>query len=80
MKYLCGPEWLSTVSDGEASLLEVLGVLSTSSLPLLPGYLWPGVVVSVRVPSRGQIDLFKNYSYSFELCRKNSWETSTQKM
>ena len=33
----------------------------TSSLPLLPGPFWFRVVVSVRVPSRDQIDLFQNY-------------------
>ena len=31
---------------------------STPSLPLLPDSLWPGVAVSVRVPSIGQAELF----------------------
>ena len=30
-------------------------------LLLLPGRLWPGVIVSVRVPAMFQIDLFENY-------------------
>ena len=34
-----------------------------SSLPLLPGSLCPGVVVSVWVSSMDYVDLFKNYSY-----------------
>ena len=33
-------------------------------LPLLPGPLWPGVFVFVRVPCMSQIDLFVNYLYS----------------
>ena len=33
-------------------------------LPLLSGPLWTNVVVSVKVPSTDQINLFKNYSYS----------------
>ena len=37
------------------------GVWITASLPLLPGPLWPGVVVRIWVPFKGQIDLFKNY-------------------
>ena len=32
-------------------------------MPLLPGPLWPRVVVLVKVLSTGQIDLFANYSY-----------------
>ena len=40
---------------------ELEGVWSTSLLPLLPGPLWPGTVVPVRVPSIDQIDVFKNY-------------------
>ena len=36
------------------------GVWSNYSLPLLPGPLWLTLVVSVRVPSMGRIDLFKN--------------------
>ena len=47
--------WHLTTSDG-----ELWGVGSTSSLSLHPGPFWPGVVVSVRVPSVGQIDLDEN--------------------
>ena len=45
-------------SDGEASIWGLWGMWNTSSLPLLPGPLWPGVVVSVRAPSMVQIKLF----------------------
>ena len=34
------------------------------SLPLLPGPLWPGVIVPVKVLSTDQIDLSENYLYS----------------
>ena len=34
-----------------------LGMWSATSLPLLPGSLWPVVIIPVKVPSRGQIDL-----------------------
>ena len=42
-------------------VLKTLGGWSTSPLPLLPDPLWIGEVVPVRVPSIGQIHLFKNY-------------------
>ena len=35
----------------------------TSLLLLLPGPLWPKVVILVKVLSLGQIDLFENYWY-----------------
>ena len=39
-------------------MLEVWGMQSTSSLPLLPGPLWPGEVAPDRVLSMGQTELF----------------------
>ena len=46
-------------SDGKALVrLELWGIWSTPSLPMLPGPLWPGVVASDRVLSVGQIELF----------------------
>ena len=39
-------------------MLELWGIRSTPSLPLLSGPLWPGVVMPDRVPSMGQIELF----------------------
>ena len=45
-------------SDGEVPLLlEIWGIWSASSLPLLPGPLWCGVVASDRVLSMDQIEL-----------------------
>ena len=38
-------------------MLEFWGMRSTSSLPSLPGPLWPGVVAPDRVISMGQIEL-----------------------
>ena len=44
--------------DGEAPvMLELWGMQSTPSLPLLPGILWPTVVAPDRVLSMGQIEL-----------------------
>ena len=57
-------------SDGEVSVLKIWSI---ASLPLLPGPLWPRVVVPLRIPSMSQIDQFKDYLYSKGLCaRKNS--------
>ena len=38
-------------------MLELWGMLSALSLPLLPGSLWPGVVAPDRVLSMGQAEL-----------------------
>ena len=38
-------------------MLELWGMQSTPSLPLLPGPLWTGVVVPDKVLSVGQIEL-----------------------
>ena len=54
---------IKILSDGEAAVLEIWEVWSTSSL-FFPDPLWPGEV-PVRFPSMDQIDLFKNYSYSW---------------
>ena len=44
--------------EGKTSVnLELWGIWSTPSLPLLPGPLWPGVVAANRVQPMGQIDL-----------------------
>ena len=45
-------------SDVETLGLELWGILSTPSLPLIPGPLWPGVVAPDRVLAMGQIDMF----------------------
>ena len=48
------PGYDSKQSDGEVPvMLELGGMWSTSSLPLLPGSLWPGVVAPDRALSMG---------------------------
>ena len=47
--------------------LQLWRMQSTLSLPLLLGPIWPRVVILVKVPSTGQIDLFENYSYLIEI-------------
>ena len=48
------PGFNTKQSDAEApAILELWEMWSTLSLPSLPGSLWPGVVVPVRVPSMG---------------------------
>ena len=54
------PGYDTKQSDDEASVLKLWGMGSTSSLPLLSVLLWPGVVVSVLVPSMRQIQLFNH--------------------
>ena len=46
-----------------SGVLELCRMWSTSSLQLLPGPLWPRVVVPVRVTSIGQIELFNHSQY-----------------
>ena len=43
-------------TDGKAPALKIQGMLSTSSLPLLLGSLWPRVVAPNRVLSMSQIE------------------------
>ena len=45
-------------SDGETPVLLKLWGMWSSSLPSLPGPLWPGVVSSDRVLSKSKIGLF----------------------
>ena len=45
-------------SNGEALVLELWGIWSTTSVPWLPVCLRPGVAVPLRVTSLGQIELF----------------------
>ena len=52
------PGYDTKTSDGEAPVLELWEMWSTSLLPLLPGLLRPRVVVPLRVPSMVQIELF----------------------
>ena len=53
------PGYDTKPSDYEARMiLELWGIWSNSSLPLLPGPLWARVVALERVPPMGQIELF----------------------
>ena len=45
-------------SDGEALALEIWGMKSNPSLPLLPGLVWLGVVAPNRVLSMVKIEPF----------------------
>ena len=45
------PGYNTKQSDEASVILELWGIRSTPSLPLLPGSLWPGVVASDRVLS-----------------------------
>ena len=48
------PRYDTKQSDGEVPvMLELWGMRSTPSLPLLPGQLWPGVVAPDRALSMG---------------------------
>ena len=46
-----------TGSTHEVNILELLVMLNTSSLVLLPGHFCRGVIVPVKVISMGQIEL-----------------------
>ena len=54
------PGYDTKQSDGEALVLEFWGMWSSSSLPSLPGPLWPGVLASDRVLSMSQIEVFES--------------------
>ena len=54
--------WHQTASDGDATIFDLWGMWSAPSLPLLPGPLWPWVVVPVRILSIDQIELFDHFS------------------
>ena len=54
------PGYDTKQSDGEDPALEIWGMQSTLSLPLIPGPLCPEVVSLDRVLSLSQIELFDN--------------------
>ena len=59
--------------------LEIGKVWSTPSLPLLPGPLWLGVEVPVRVLSVSWIGLFENHLYSIRQWAKNLFRNNYTK-
>ena len=68
-----------TASGSEASVLKIWEVSSTSLLPSFQVPLWAVVLVPVRFPSMGQIDLFKNYLYSIKPCAEKSLKKQEEK-
>ena len=60
-------------TGAEVSVLKLWVMTSTPALALIPGPLWPGLDVLVRVLSIGQIKLFNNLLY-LKLC--NYMQTS----
>ena len=52
------PGYDTKPSDGEAPGLELWGMWTTPSLPLVPSPPWTGMLVPDRVPCMGQIKLF----------------------
>ena len=57
-------------SDGAAPALELQGMWSTPSLPLLSVFLWPFLVVHFRALYIGQIELFKYLTCKLTLCKR----------
>ena len=55
--------YVTKLSDSEALVLELWGIKVTPSAPLLPGPLWPDVVVPVRISYMDQIELFNHLQY-----------------
>ena len=58
-------------SNGEPPVLDLWEIRSTPSLPLLPGPLWPGVVVTDRDLYMGQIELFDIWT----VCKQITYAT-----
>ena len=53
----CPNLWPETASYVEAPVLGLWRMWSTNLLPLFPGPLYPGVIITVKVPAKGQIKL-----------------------
>ena len=61
------PGYDTKQTDGEISvMLELWGMWSTPSLPLLPDPLWPRVIAPDRVLSMSQIELNSVIMFTFE--------------
>ena len=57
------PGYNTRQSDGEAPVQDLWEMWSTSSLSLLPGPLWPGMVVPIRISFLGQTRILDNFLY-----------------
>ena len=67
-------------SDGEAPTMEIRGMWSTLSLPLLPNPLWPGMVAPDWVLFMGQIEQTvckQMINFKLWLLHSNTWNHST---
>ena len=62
------PGYDTKQSVGEVPVRELWVMVSTPSLPLIPGPLSTGVVVPVRVQSMGQIELFNYFTVQTSDC------------
>ena len=60
----------SLCNEIAAPVLKIWAVWGTLLFPLLPGQLWSRLIVTVRVPSMCQVDLYKNYSHSIVRTKK----------
>ena len=69
------PGYDHKLSDGEVSVLELWGMWSTSSLPLLPYPIRFGEVASDSVPSMCLIGLFESLSVSVVYSAVSLWTT-----
>ena len=67
------PVYDTKLSDGEASVLELWWMWSTPSLPLHSVPLWPGVIILVRVPSMGLMEIFNHLLYLEPFNCRNIW-------
>ena len=67
------PGYDTKLSDGEVPVLELWGMWNIPSLK-------PGVVIPVRVPSMGQIELFNHLQYLKPFNCSNKWELSCLKI
>ena len=64
-------------SDGEVPVLELWGMWSTPSLSLFPGPLRTRVVVPIRVPSVGHIELLNNFLMLLTVSKQMTWDHLT---
>ena len=55
------PGYDTKLSDGEVPVLKFWGMWNIPLLPLFPGSLWHGMIIPVRVPSMGQIEIFDHF-------------------
>ena len=62
--------WHDISFHGVAPVLGIRGLEGSHSLPLPSDPFWPRLVIHFKVPSMGQIDQFKDYSYSIAIFKE----------